>query len=199
MLSITALMQTATMTTTSSDIAEIIRQRRTVHNFKTGELPPTAEIRQAIDLAVCAPNHHATAPWRFYLIGAATKEKICQLQADLLGGARDDKAALAKVDRWRAIPGWLLLTSARSANEIRAAEDYAACCCAAQNLMLYLWSRGIGVKWTTGSVTREARFYEILGIDPNAENVVGLFWYGYPAEVPPGERQPAGDKLVVLA
>ena len=36
-------------------------------------------------------------------------------------------------------------------------ENYAACCCAAQNLMLYLWRQGIGVKWTTGGITRPSR------------------------------------------
>ena len=187
------------MTTTKNAIVDVIYNRKTIHNFKADQKPPAAEIVKAIDMAVCAPNHHATEPWRFYLIGEATKEKICLLNAELLGSARDDKSAKAKLDRWRAIPGWLLLTCAKSANEIRAAEDYAACCCAAQNLMLYLWSAGIGVKWTTGTVMREPRFYELLGIDPNAETVVGLFWYGYPVDIPPGDRKPAGDKIVELA
>jgi nitroreductase len=187
------------MTTGTAGIAELIRSRRTIHNFKPGAMPPAAEIIQAIDLAVCAPNHYATEPWRFYLIGSAAKEKICLLNAELTGAAGGGKAAQAKLDRWRAIPGWLLLTCARSTNAIRAAEDYAACCCAAQNLMLYLWSAGIGVKWTTGAVTRDPRFYAITGMDPEKETVVGLFWYGYAEEIPAGERKPAGDKIVQLA
>jgi nitroreductase len=186
------------MSNTGMNIADIISRRRTIHNFRPGQTPPAAEIRKAIDLAVCAPNHHSTAPWKFYLIGEVTKEKICLLNADMLGAARADKGAQAKLERWRSIPGWLLLTCAKSANAIRAAEDYAACCCAAQNLMLYLWSVGIGVKWTTGLVTREPRFFEIMGFDPDQETVVGLFWYGYPEEVSKGERQAAGDKVVVL-
>ena len=186
------------MTTSKTAIADVIYQRRTIHNFKADPKPPAAEIVRAIDLAVCAPNHYATEPWRFYLIGDVTKERICLLNAELLGAARGDKSAQAKLDRWREIPGWLLLTCAKSANAIRATEDYAACCCAAQNLMLYLWSVGIGMKWTTGAVTREPKFYEILGMDPNAETVVGLFWYGYPAEIPPGNRNPAGNKIVEL-
>ena len=187
------------MTTSNTAIADVIYQRRTIHNFKPGRKPPAEEITRAIDLAVCAPNHHGTEPWRFYLIGDTAKDRICLLNAELLGAALGDKSAQAKLDRWREIPGWLLITSAKSANAMRATEDYAACCCAAQNMMLYLWSIGIGVKWTTGAVTREPKFFEILGIDSNTETVVGLFWYGYPADIPSGDRKPAGGKIVELA
>ena len=34
------------------------------------------------------------------------------------------------------------------------------------------------------------RFYDLVWIDPGAETVVGLVWYGYPAEVPNPARRP---------
>ena len=68
-----------------------------------------------------------------------------------------------------------------------------ACCCAAQNLMLYLWQRGVGVKWTTGGITRDNRLYELLGIDISKEHVVGLFWYGVPKIVPTQKRRPVAE------
>ena len=186
------------MTTTKTDIADVIRNRRTIHNFKPDPVPPAEEIQKALQMAICAPNHHATEPWRFYLIGNETKEKICQLNAEMIEAVRGEQAAQIKLQRWREIPGWLILTCTNSTNEIRAMEDYAACCCAAQNMMLYLWSIDIGVKWTTGGVTRDPRFYEILGIDPDKESVVGLFWYGYPDDVPQGSRKQPADKLINL-
>ena len=186
------------MTTSNADIADVIRNRRTIHNFKPGQVPPAEEIYKAIDLALCAPNHHATAPWRFYLLGNETSEKICLLNAELIGAVRGEQAARVKLDRWREIPGWLLLTCSKSTNEIRAMEDYAACCCAAQNMMLYLWSVGIGVKWTTGGVTRDTRFYEILGIDPDQESVVGVFWYGYPDAIPQNTRKKSEENIKEL-
>ena len=72
-------------------------------------------------------------------------------------------------------------------------EDYAACCCAAQNLMLYLWQRGVGVKWTTGGITRQPRFYDLLGIDASKEVVVGFFWYGVPKVVPTQKRKSVAE------
>lgn len=185
--------------TKTDDISEIIAGRRTIHQFKSGEIPPEEEILKAIDLAVCAPNHHSTKPWRFYLIGEQTKEKICLLNSEMIREARGDEAAKVKLKRWREIPGWLLVTCTRSDNGTRAREDYAACCCAAQNLMLYLWSKGIGVKWTTGDVTLNPLFHEIVNLDPDAETVVGLFWYGYPLDITKSVKKSSKIKIKKLS
>ena len=61
--------------------------------------------------------------------------------------------------------------------------------------MLYLWQAGIGTKWTTGPITRDPRFYDILGLDAEQEFVVGLFWYGYPKVTPEQKRSPV-DKIL---
>jgi hypothetical protein len=65
--------------------------------------------------------------------------------------------------------------------------------------MLYLWQRGIGVKWTTGGITRQQRFYELLGVDPANEAVVGFFWYGVPKIVPTQKRRPVAEIVRELA
>lgn len=182
----------------SGPVAGAIRARRTVHDFRPGETPPESVIRAAIEHAVLAPNHRLTQPWRFRLLGPDTRERICLLNAELARAKGGERAAEIKLGRWRAVPGWLLLSCLCSADEIRQREDYAACCCAAQNLMLYLWEQGVGVKWTTGEVTRDARFAEILQLDPARELVVGLFWYGYAAVVPDSERTAAAGTLLRL-
>lgn len=179
-------------------IAENIRNRRTIHHFVPDRLPPRESILAAIEHANWAPNHYLTEPWRYYLIGAETREKICQLNADLLRAKRGDRAADLKLERWREIPGWLIQTCAISKNPQRAEEDYAACCCAAQNMMLYLWSLGIGCKWTTGGVTRTDELFSIMAINRHKERITGLFWYGYPAEIPAGMRKPVASMLSEL-
>jgi len=179
-----------------SSIAEIIRKRRTIHQFRPQQRPPQEEIMAAIEHAIWAPNHYKTEPWKFYLIGDDTKEKICQLNAELVRNKHSDKAADIKLKRWREIPGWLLLSCNKSDDETRAREDFASCCCVAQNLMLYLWSIDIGVKWTTGEVTREQKFFEIMDIDNSRESVVGLFWYGYADEIPQMSR-PSLEQIVI--
>jgi len=92
----------------------------------------------------------------------------------------------------------LLLSCEKSEQALRQREDYAACCCVAQNLSLILWERAIGMKWTTGAVTREQRFFDILQLDEGQRSVVGLFWYGYPAEIPRGVRKSPRKFIDVL-
>lgn len=187
---------TPAFTETESDsVADVIRTRRTIHLFQTDLKPPDDEILQAIDLARWAPNHHLTEPWTFYLLGPETAEAIAHLNARHVAEKRGEQSGRAKLERWLGIPGWLVVTSRRSEDEIRDREDYAACCCAVQNLQLYLWSRGIGVKWTTGAVTRRDSFYELVGIDPNSERLVAMLWYGFPSDVPQPRRKPVKEIL----
>jgi nitroreductase len=176
-------------TPTPEQAAALLRGRRTTHVFKPGA-PPRELILQAIELARWAPNHRLTEPWRFYLLGRQTVEAIANLNAELTAVKQDVAAAEAKRRRWLAVPGWLLVTCVKSADAIQAREDYAACACAVQNLMLYLWSHGVGTKWNTGRVTRDPRFFACAGVDAEREEVVSLLWYGHPAEVRKMERQP---------
>lgn len=174
--------------------AELLRGRRTVSLFLP-ELPPHELLRQAVEVARWAPNHRMTQPWRFYLLGEQSKQAIVDLNAELVAAQKTTAAGDAKRRRWQAIPGWLVVTCVRSDDPLQAREDYAACSCAVHNLMLYLWSHGVGCKWTTGEVIRNPRFYTLLDIDPQAEEVVSLLWYGYPAHSPKSKRKPVQNIL----
>ena len=172
--------------------ASLIRSRRTIHNY-TDEGPPEGLIAEAIELACQAPNHKLTEPWRYYHLGPETIEKVIELNTEVMRELKGEKAAENKRARWQTMPAWLVITHLRDDNEVRDLENYAAVCCAVQNMSLFLWDNGIGMKWATGPVTRDPRFYEVLGIDQEAERVVGLFWYGYPAEVPTSPREPGAS------
>jgi nitroreductase len=177
--------------------AELIRSRRTIHEFRL-EPPPRDSILRGLELARWAPNHLLTEPWHFYWLGPQTADAIARLNAELVTRKQGPAAGQTKLERWRRIPGWLVVTCENADDPIRARENYAACCCAIQNLALYLWSEGIGLKWTTGAVTREPQFYDLIWVNPEMETVVGLLWYGYPVEVPQTPRKPLGESLVEL-
>ena len=167
----------------SESLAFTIKNRRTIHDFLPA-CPPDEIILEAINLARWAPNHKLTEPWRFRLIGPETKQLIVDLNADLLRETKGEEAAEHKRKRWSSVPGWLAVSAIRSSDPIREQENYAAVCCAVQNLSLLLWDAGIGMKWTTGPVTRNQKFCEILGLETGDEQLVGLMWYGYPAKTP---------------
>ena len=176
---------------------DLIRSRRTVHEFLE-ERPPTQKVLEAIDLARWAPNHYLTEPWHFYLLGPETAGAVARLNAKIVERNKGPEAGRKKLQRWSRIPGWIVVTCDVSDDAIRAREDFAACCCAVHNFSLFLWSEGIGVKWTTGAVTRDPGFCDLVWIDPDAEQVLGLLWYGYPAEIPDTRRKPLEQIFVEL-
>ncbi len=181
----------------SSAFQRVLRERRTIHDF-AAELPPSSEVEAALRSACFAPNHYFTQPWTFFHIGPQTKQAIVDLNADMVAAQKGHDAGEKKRQRWAAVPGWLVITCQRNGPALRQREDYAACCCAVQNLMLDLWSRGIGSKWTTGAVTRDPRFYRLLGIKAHQQDVVALLWYGYPSQVPRAVRSPLCKRLKQL-
>jgi nitroreductase len=180
--------------TTAESFASVLRARRSIDLYEPAPVG-TAVLLDAIEVARWAPNHRLTEPWRFYLIGPATSARIIELAAEIDAAKKGPRAADARRERLKGIPGFFVLTSRRSDDSLSDREDYAASVCAAQNLMLYLWQRGVGVKWTTGGVTRDPRFYAALGIDSSKETVVGFFFYGTPKVVPEQKRKPV-DEIV---
>jgi nitroreductase len=176
----------------SDDLTAVLRGRRSIDLFAPDVVDP-ATVRAAVEVARWAPNHRLTEPWRFYLLGPSTLRPVIDLAVELEIAKKGERAGPVRRARLEAIPGMFVLTSALSEDSLLERENYAACCCAAQNMMLYLWGKGIGVKWTTGAITRQSRFFELLGIDSAKESVVGLFWYGVPKVIPTQRRRPVEE------
>ena len=161
----------------------ILNSRVTVHHFKTEPVP-----RQIIDKALksfmSTPNHFSTKPWKIYVLGRESIIKTIDLNTEEIRRQKGEKVAMLKKNRWSSVPCWILINCALNEDNIRFQEDYAACACGIQNMMLSLWSNGYGSKWTTGQVTRHERFSKIIGFDQNEEMVVGLLWCGLPNAAP---------------
>ena len=173
-------------------VAEHIRGRRTIKLFH--ERPVSRRlILDAIEAARWAPSHHVTEPWHFYLLGPDTVRGSVELVRAITAERKGPAVADFKARSAAAVPGWLVVTCRKSEDELRQQEDYASCACAIQNLMIYLTAAGAASKWSTGPVTRDERFYRLLGADPAAESIVGLIWYGWPRISPTQSRKDVGE------
>lgn len=179
------------------EFGEMLKGRRTIELFLQTQVPQSL-LDEAIETAIWAPNHHVTEPWRFYSLGPETKERCLDLCQDITMARKGEKAAEFKRQNWSDKPGWLVVSCRRSEDPLLQQEDYAACCAAVQNLSLYLWKAGIGTKWTTGPITRDQRFFEIVGMEEDAEFVVGLIWFGYPKLTPAQSRTDFQDVTTKL-
>jgi nitroreductase len=173
-------------------LAERMRSRRTTNQFLRQKVSKKL-VLEAIELARWAPNHHLTEPWHFYLLGDRKIAASAILIGEIVSEKKNAELGEFKQKSAARIPGWMLLTCKRNDDELLQREDYAACCCAAQNFSLYLSEAGVAVKWTTGAVTRDQRFFDLLQVDSTEEFVVGLFWYGYPKVLPAQSRKDVGD------
>ncbi len=177
------------------EVAELIRGRRTINLYLQTPVPVQL-VRDAIEAATWAPNHYVTEPWRFYLLGPESIGRCVDVVRDIVTAKKGAKAGIFKAKNWSQKPGWLVVTCQRSEDERRQREDYAACSAAVQNIFLYLWKAGVGSKWTTGDITRDPRFEEIVGFDGKQETVVGLIWYGYPKLTPEQQRKDVDELLI---
>ncbi len=182
----------APIETTADALEQIIVSRRTIHKFLP-TIPAKEILLKSIDVARWAPNHKLTEPWRFYLIGDETKEAIAHLNARIVEDRKGPEVAKAKLAQWLAVPYMVVATYKKAGDPLREKEDYASTCCAIHNMSLYLWSKGIGMKWSTSKSTQLPEFYDLLAIDAEREEVAGLLWCGYPADVPVKTRKPAGS------
>jgi nitroreductase len=145
-------------------------------------------VNRALTVALAAPNHRMTEPWRFTVVGREAREPLVAISIELKGkksGGKVDPSTANSVRDKMVNPAWLIVVSqVRNANPSVAREDYAAVACAIQNLMLSLHADGIGSKWSTGAVVSDPRSYQHLGIDSEREEIVGFVWVGLPAKPP---------------
>lgn len=177
--------------------ASVLRSRRTINLFLATPVPEGL-VHDAVESATWAPNHHVTEPWHFYLLGPDSIERCLGLCEAMVSARKGPEAGAFKRRKWAAVPGWLVVTCRVSGDERRQAEDYGACCAAVQNFCLHLWKAGIGTKWTSGDITRDPRFADIVGIDFAEDFVVGLVWYGYPKLTPTQSRKGLDEVLTLL-
>ena len=146
-----------------------------------------------------APNHKLTEPWRFVCLGEASAAELGRLVAEHIGGEKGERKRKA----WAAVPSWIValckgqtITETHTANaalpsvlDYTQLEDYAAVCCAIQNLTLSMHTAGVSAKWSTGGVTRKESFRQLVGAEAD-EMVVGVLMCGYRRDSAPPLRPP---------
>ena len=176
------------------DVQEALITRRTVHKFLPGDLPEDT-LRDALAAAHHAPNHKFTVPWRFTVVGPETRRTLVPIGVRVKNDRKPLRDGQESAIRHKLLQatGLVVVSRVLCADSFQAREDYAACACAIQNMMLSLHARGLASKWTTGAVTRDAEAYDALSIDREVEEVIGWIWIGHPETVKPAVRPPLDD------
>ena len=170
------------------DVDTAIRERRTISVFSDRPVAQ-AVVEELIEAARWAPNHKHTEPWRFHVVSGGAREQLAD--AVLAAGgefAKDPRGKLMRSPTFIAVTQQTVLD-----DPIRDREDYAAVCCAVQNLMLAATARGLATKWSTGALAANPAAKRWLGIG-EADRIVAYLYLGYAPEqmrTMPAERRPA--------
>ncbi|MEO9174719.1 MAG: nitroreductase, partial [Gaiellales bacterium] len=146
-----------------------IRERRTMKAFTPVPVGDDV-VRELLELAVMAPNHHETEPWRFWVVGAETIKRLSKETGDVKL-LRSPTAIVAGVKR--------------NDDPVEAEEDYAAVACALQNVMLAARARGLASFWRTPGVMEKKPFRKVLDVPANIR-LIAMLHLGFPAEPLPG-------------
>ena len=170
-------------------VQDALTSRRTVYRYSDKEVDEEY-LEIAFEAAANAPCHKNTHPWRFYILGEASRLKLIpevkRLAKRKIPVGEDSSAGVSKaVDKIMMPPVLICVTSSLSPEDrFREEEDYAATVCATHNLILSLWGNGIGSQWSTGSITRSKTTYRAIGASTSDERIIGFIKVGYPEAVP---------------
>jgi len=188
------------------DVWEAMSGRRSVGRVSA---EPVARelIERILEAANWAPSHHATEPWRFYVMTGGGRDTLARAYGDVAvgeaGGALDAaaEAELRAKHGAKAYRAPLVIAAAVSPSDdprVMVAEEYAAAHAAVQNMLLAIHAGGLAAIWRSGEPMYHPAMGRAFGL-AEGEAIVGLIYVGYPETAPPvGKRRPVADKTVWL-
>ena len=179
-------------------INEIIKERRTIHSYSQ-ETIENQVIEEAVECALFAPNHKLTFPMRFTIIPKELRKGLSDISLKI----RLEKGrTLTTEDKDKIIqkfenPSHILIVSqVKNQNPSIEKEDYATLAMGIQNFSLFLWEKGYGTKWSSGSIIKDKDLYSLCEIDPEKETIEALLWVGAPAKEPLPPKRPSVNEVI---
>lgn len=178
-------------------ILEAIATRRSIKAFTRTPITDGA-IDELLALAVHAPNHRMTEPWRFYVLGPQARHAYgAVLGARKAKKIDDADAAQAVVDKvaasHRDLPAMLAVAMVLDENPEIREEDFAATYMAIQNICLAAPALGLGTHIKSGAVMDDPRARAAVGV-PEGQRIVATIFLGEPEDIPePKPRRSASD------
>lgn len=160
------------------ELFQAIESRRTVKDF-TSEPVPDELLTRVLGAGLWAQNHRLSQPWRFAIFGPQSHASFAEY-----------------FPRALTIPAIVAVTCLKNENAEVEREDYAAVACAIQNIQLAAWDLGLGMQWSSGTASQNPRTRETIGFDANEESLVGLLFFGFPAQVPPVKARKPLDEVL---
>ena len=174
---------------TSVSIYDALYRRRMSWQLSSAPVS-RATIDRMLAAAVWAPNHRLTEPWRFFVVDqdSPVRQKVADLAYEFSMQRNNNPERAAAVRNSVADPPILIYVyCVPGPNEDTTQENYAAVCCAAQNISLAGVAEGLAVTWETGGATRHPQLKAALGAEEDW-TLVAMLSVGAPEDNPQASR-----------
>jgi nitroreductase len=178
------------------DTLTAIRSRRAIKEYLDTPLPKEW-IEELIDAAHWAPNHHLTHPWRFHVFTGAGREQLVGARQAAVRAAAERKGEPVSEENLEfarkkcySAPAIIIVSMVGDEKPIMDRENYAACWCAIENLLVAATARGLGSYPSTGDWIDYNFVGPVLGLTEK-ERPVACIFLGYSEQETMGKRLPA--------
>jgi len=194
---------TATLSNTHwPAVAATIRSRRSNPNVDPDRPVDRETVEELLSLAVTAPNHYRTNPFRFVVFAGPARNRLGAIVADILAGRPDQKESFLERQRVQYLraPTVVAIASAADEDPIKHFENKYAVAAAAQNILIGAAAAGLAAAWRSGPGMTDPEVStavkEALGLAPTDE-IVSFVYLGYPIG-PPGPKDTPQPQIKYL-
>jgi nitroreductase len=183
----------------STDLADLIRRRRTSMLVDKQRDVPSELIRDLCELAQWAPNHKRTWPWRFAIAEGDARARLGNVIADAMQAHGDPPEKVEKTrTKYLRTPVTLVVGSGPGDSPLRTAENRDAVAAGIQILLLAATEQGLASYW--GSCPKGANdvVAELCGFEPGT-HISALVYLGWATTTVESPGRPSPDVHMISA
>jgi nitroreductase len=179
MLSMT--MSDTAATAAFETLSDLVQARRSNLRMDPDRPVPAETVERVCELAVWAPNHMRTNPWKFAAFTGNGRERLGRaFEAALVDRGETDPGRLTKArTKYLRAPTVLVVGSAAHEDPVLHAENRDAVAAGVENILLGATALGLASYWSTGEVASVSEVKHLAGFD-QADQLVAVIYLGWP-------------------
>jgi len=172
------------------ELKSLVRARRTDMMVDKDRMPADGTVEKLCELAMWAPNHKLTFPWKFAAVTGDARARLSNCVADAMARQGDPPHKVEKARaKYQRAPVILIVGSEPGDTQLRTGENRDAVAAGIQNILLGATSLGLASFWSscpTGVNDDVARF---SGFNPGT-HITAMIYLGHPQRSAPEIKRP---------
>lgn len=167
-------------------VSRVIRERRSNLNVDKERVIADSIVDDLIDLAIWAPNHYRTNPFRVVVITGAARERVGHVAANAVAAQGANEAGVERQrSQFLRAPVVLAVASAHNEDPVKEIENRYAVSAGIENLLIGAAARGLAGAWRSGAAMIDPNVAgpvkDALGLAAS-DTIIGYVYLGYPID-----------------